>query len=86
MTVICIKKSKMRKITFILMCGLGVPALANQNVQFNTDVLDLADQKNVNLEQFSKVGYIMPGQYRMVLRVNQREVPELDVTLLSWGK
>lgn len=54
------------------MCGMigvlsvvvSTTAYANQDdVVFNTDVLDIADRDNVDLSQFARAGYIMPGIY-----------------------
>lgn len=59
-------------ITYVLMLSLsGVPAYA---VDFNTDVLDAVDRKNIDISRFSQVGYIMPGQYQMELIVNGQNV------------
>ncbi|MFD3232320.1 FimD/PapC N-terminal domain-containing protein, partial [Rahnella aceris] len=40
---------------------------ANEIIQFNTDVLDVKDRENIDLSQFSRRGYIMPGNYTMVV-------------------
>ncbi|WP_455428402.1 outer membrane usher protein [Dryocola sp. LX212] len=45
------------------------PVLAEE-VQFNTDVLDVKDRDNISLEQFSHAGYIMPGDYAFTVAVN----------------
>ncbi len=59
-------------ITYALIFSLsGVPAYA---VDFNTDVLDAVDRKNIDISRFSQVGYIMPGQYQMELIVNGQGV------------
>lgn len=41
-----------------------------EDIQFNTDVLDVKDRNNISLEQFSRAGYLMPGDYTFGLRVN----------------
>jgi outer membrane usher protein PapC len=43
-------------------------------VDFNTDVLDATDKKNVDLSRFSQAGYIMPGQYQMQVMVNDQSI------------
>jgi len=48
-------------------------------VEFNTDVLDVQDRGNIDLEQFSRGGYIMPGNYMMQIRINKQELPEQSV-------
>lgn len=40
------------------------------DVEFNTDVLDLKDRDNISLDQFSKAGYLMPGEYSLTVKVN----------------
>ncbi|WP_032695211.1 fimbria/pilus outer membrane usher protein [Raoultella planticola] len=55
-------------ITYALMLLLsGEPAYA---VEFNTDILDATDKKNIDISRFSQAGYIMPGQYQMDVTVN----------------
>lgn len=57
----------------------GVPptlVYAAKEIEFNTDVLDVNDRKNIDLSQFSRGGYIMPGTYSMVVRINKNDVPE----------
>ncbi|WP_213793646.1 outer membrane usher protein [Klebsiella aerogenes] len=43
---------------------------ADDNIQFNTDVLDVKDRGNISLDQFSHAGYLMPGDYTFTVRVN----------------
>lgn len=45
------------------------PVLAEE-VQFNTDVLDVKDRANISLTQFSHAGYVMPGDYAFTVAVN----------------
>jgi outer membrane usher protein FimD/PapC len=52
---------------------------ANEDIQFNTDVLDVNDRKNIDLSQFSRGGYIMPGTYGMVVHINKNELPESPI-------
>lgn len=40
------------------------------DVQFNTDVLDVKDRANISLDQFSHAGYLMPGDYSLTVRIN----------------
>lgn len=49
-----------------LICANGYA----ENIQFNTDVLDIKDRKNVDLSEFSRAGYIMPGAYDFNVRIN----------------
>jgi len=47
---------------------------AGYAVEFNTDVLDASDRKNIDLSRFSQAGYIMPGQYQMDIMVNGQDI------------
>ncbi|HEJ7239678.1 outer membrane usher protein [Serratia marcescens] len=52
---------------------------AADDIQFNTDVLDVNDRKNIDLSQFSRSGYIMPGTYGMVVHVNKNDLQEQQI-------
>ncbi|WP_447881787.1 outer membrane usher protein [Serratia fonticola] len=52
---------------------------AADDIQFNTDVLDVNDRKNIDLSQFSRGGYIMPGTYGMVVHINKNDLPEQPI-------
>ncbi|WP_075182341.1 fimbria/pilus outer membrane usher protein [Pantoea sp. 1.19] len=43
-------------------------------VEFNTDVLDAGDRKNIDFSRFSQAGYIMPGRYQLQIVVNGQNV------------
>ncbi|BEO22615.1 outer membrane usher protein [Serratia nevei] len=61
-------------------CGYAMPlAYAEDGIQFNTDVLDVNDRKNIDLSQFTRSGYIMPGAYTMAIHLNKNELPEQSV-------
>ncbi|HEJ0329743.1 outer membrane usher protein [Serratia marcescens] len=62
-----------------LALGPSSMAYATDEIQFNTDVLDVNDRKNIDLSQFSRGGYIMPGTYGMVVHVNKNDLPEQQV-------
>ncbi|EFK4582158.1 fimbria/pilus outer membrane usher protein [Escherichia coli] len=49
----------------------GMPVYA---IDFNTDVLDTEDKKNIDVSRFSQAGYIMPGEYLMEIRVNNQAI------------
>ncbi|BEM64688.1 fimbrial protein SteB [Serratia marcescens] len=62
--------------------ALGVPVTvlhAADDIQFNTDVLDVTDRNNIDLSQFSRGGYIMPGTYSMVVHINKNDLPEQKI-------
>lgn len=50
-----------------------------QDVQFNTDVLDVTDRQHIDLSHFARSGYVMPGKYTMTLRVNHHELNDVTV-------
>ncbi|ELY4508920.1 outer membrane usher protein [Cronobacter dublinensis] len=62
---------------------LRTPAMAADDIQFNTDVLDVKDKQNIDLSQFSKRGYIMPGDYTFTIKVNQNQLEEQPVSVLA---
>lgn len=59
--------------------GISTPLWAAEAIEFNTDVLDLEDKNNINLEQFSRAGYIMPGTYSFALKVNGEHLSDVVV-------
>lgn len=58
---------------------ISTGALATADIQFNTDILDLNDRTNIDLSQFSRSGFILPGTYPMTLQVNNQALPEQPV-------
>lgn len=61
----------------------GSGARAADGMEFNTDVLDVKDRSHIDLSQFTQAGYIMPGSYQMVIRLNRAELPEQPVQFLA---
>lgn len=49
---------------------------AGDDIEFNTDVLDVKERGQVDLSQFSRAGYVMPGEYQLAIRINKNEIPE----------
>ncbi|WP_158686386.1 outer membrane usher protein [Cronobacter sakazakii] len=62
---------------------LRTAAIAADDIQFNTDVLDVKDKQNIDLSRFSKRGYIMPGDYGFKIKVNQNELEEQTVSVFA---
>ncbi|MFA1239874.1 outer membrane usher protein [Serratia odorifera] len=58
-------------------------AYAADEIQFNTDVLDINDRKNIDLSQFTRSGYIMPGAYTLVVHVNKTDLPEQPIRFVA---
>lgn len=66
-------------IIIILLCSITSPVFSAEVIQFNTDVLDLEDKNNIDLERFSQAGYVMPGVYSFTLKVNNEQLSEIGV-------
>ncbi|CAI0818092.1 Outer membrane usher protein papC precursor [Serratia entomophila] len=64
---------------FLALANFVPKAEAEDGIQFNTDILDVNDRQNIDLSQFSRSGYIMPGAYTMVIHLNNSELPEQSV-------
>lgn len=65
---------------------LGTPIAvshAAEEIEFNTDLLDINDRENINLNQFSRAGFIMPGTYTLLLNINGHEIPEKKISFYS---
>ncbi|CAI1772929.1 outer membrane usher protein [Erwinia persicina] len=76
------KLVRLQAVGLCVSLALGTPmtvVYAADDIQFNTDVLDVNDRKNIDLSQFSRGGYIMPGTYGMVVHVNKNDLPEQQV-------
>ncbi|MEL5457701.1 outer membrane usher protein [Serratia ureilytica] len=82
-------KSKTPLLSLLGMCiSLAIYSLpaqlqASDGVQFNIDVLDLNDRKNIDLSQFSHGGFIMPGKYIMSVNLNTLVLPEEPVAFYA---
>ncbi|CAO95449.1 outer membrane usher protein [Erwinia tasmaniensis] len=61
---------------------VNLPALAVETIEFNTDVLDVKDRSKIDLSDFSRADYLMPGQYQMVVRINKNELREQNITFM----
>lgn len=53
------------------------------NIQFNTDVLDVQDRTHIDLSQFSRAGYVMPGTYTLAIQINRSALPEQSVQFIA---
>jgi len=63
-----------------LVSGCHLALAADDSVDFNTDVLDVKDRSNIDLNRFSRAGYIMPGEYSLAVRVNDSSLQEENIT------
>ncbi|WP_372840774.1 outer membrane usher protein [Pseudomonas protegens] len=68
---------------FTTLWSMASLASAAEEFQFNTDILDLKDQQNLDLGLFSKANFILPGQYNLVVHVNRDSLPETSVDYIA---
>lgn len=68
---------------YLLLSMTSEYALAVDSIDFNTDVLDVKDQKNIDLKEFSRAGYVMPGEYTLAVHVNEANLQEENITFLK---
>jgi len=69
-------------ILFVLCAGHAAYS-AESEIQFNTDVMDVKDRAHIDLGQFSRAGYLMPGKYNFTLLINKTELPETTVEFIA---
>ncbi|MEG6138964.1 fimbria/pilus outer membrane usher protein [Enterobacter kobei] len=50
-----------------------------EQVEFNSDVLDVNDRKNIDLSNFSREGFVLPGRYELKVKINGNDIGEKDV-------
>ena len=72
-------KNVLRPSLFGGVMSLAGTALGAGDIEFNTDVLDLNDRTNIDLSQFARSGFILPGTYSMTVQVNNQPVSEQSV-------
>jgi len=64
--------------------GFHLAVAADNSVDFNTDVLDVKDRKNIDLKRFSRAGYVMPGDYRLSVHINDSRLQnDEDISFIS---
>lgn len=72
-------KNTLRPSLFGGMMSLAGTVLGAGDIEFNTDVLDLSDRTNIDLSQFARSGFILPGTYSMVVQINSQPIAEQPV-------
>ncbi|MBC3248943.1 outer membrane usher protein [Serratia fonticola] len=73
----------LRLCIFLALSSMSAMVFSAEDVEFNTDMLDVNDRKNIDMSQFSRSGFIMPGTYGMVVRINRDELPEQLVSFYA---
>lgn len=78
-----IQISRRSIIASVLIAVLTRYAYAEEKIiQFNTDVLDVQDRGHIDLSQFSRAGYVMPGTYALSIQINKSSLPEQQITFM----
>lgn len=77
------KRSALSAAIFLLVSGF---AWAEDDIQFNTDVLDTQDKNNIDLSNFSRRGYVMPGDYTFTIMVNKDSLREEPIVVYADGE
>lgn len=73
------------KIYTAIMVALGMFPSISRAIDFNMDMLK-GDKGNVNLLQFTKEGYVAPGDYTLTVFINNRKVKEYSILYLKNSK
>lgn len=86
--IIKLYKMSLPKYTLWYLCLVGwglIPLIsrAGDDIQFNTDVLDLKDRDNIDLSQFSRKGFILPGSYSLTIMLNDKALPERTIDFVA---
>ncbi|MEA5206345.1 fimbria/pilus outer membrane usher protein [Enterobacter mori] len=69
----------------LLLCLLISPFGNADDIEFNADILDVEDRKNMDLSQFSRAGYIMPGNYQLAVKINGHSLSQHDINYRDTG-
>ncbi|WP_171742458.1 FimD/PapC N-terminal domain-containing protein [Shigella sp. FC1967] len=57
------------------------PAYSNA-FEFSANMFNLEDGENIDVTQFSKSGYILPGTYTLKIQLNENVIAEQPITFL----
>lgn len=66
-------------VTAISLVIFSAVSKADNDIQFNTDLLDLKDKNNIDFNKFKKPGYIVPGVYTLAVKINNDSLPEQKI-------
>lgn len=80
------RRDLLRILIVVTLSGNAYGVLASDDIQFNTDVLDTKDRANFDLSQFSQRGYIMPGNYNLLVSMNKQELSEQPIVFYASEK
>lgn len=78
------RRSVIASVLLTLLGGHYSTAWAGEeSVEFNTDVLDVQDRSHIDLSQFARAGYLMPGTYSLAIQINKSVLPEQQVQFIA---
>lgn len=61
---------------------VGTVCVQADDIEFNSDILDVKDRSNIDLSQFSQKGFILPGTYSLAVNLNAQLLPEEPVSFI----
>lgn len=59
-----------------MLLSLSPYSASGKDIEFNTDFLDVKNRDNVNIAQFSRKGFILPGVYLLQIKINGQTLPQ----------
>lgn len=78
-------KKKYSFISAVILCFITLDSARAEgdNVEFETRALELRDNKNINLSNFSRPDYIQEGNYPLTLKINDRVIISDNFNVIS---
>ncbi|MGL0585320.1 hypothetical protein O6W88_00565 [Salmonella enterica subsp. enterica] len=59
-----------------MLLSLSPYSASGKDIEFNTDFLDVKNRDNVNIAQFFRKGFILPGVYLLQIKINGQTLPQ----------
>lgn len=78
-------KKKYSFISIVILCLIAVDSAwaESDNIEFETRALELRDNKNINLSNFSNPDYLPAGVYPLSLKINDRVITTDSFSVIS---
>ncbi|VTR30332.1 putative fimbrial outer membrane usher protein StfC [Serratia fonticola] len=78
-------KKKCSFISTVILCLIAVDSAKadGDNIEFETRALELRDNNNINLSNFSRPDYIPEGIYPLSLKVNDRVITSDSFSVIT---
>lgn len=67
----------------VILCCHCSQQLKAKQITFNSDLLNAKEKRNIDLSNFSEVGYIIPNKYSMLIKVNDKVIEETEIEWVS---